>query len=76
MATPSALYFTIADITFCVTSSDRTLKLKPDQAILPFCGHVDSPDVQVAAGWRDLSNGAIAGRTIFDPGPSWKLYEQ
>ena len=66
----------IADIVFYVSSPDQTVKLKLDEAALRFSCHAAGPDVQIAALWRDLSNGVITGRKIFDPGPSWKLYEQ
>lgn len=66
----------IADVTFCVTSPDQSVKLKLDETALPFLCRDVRPDVHIAARWHDLSNGVIAGRTIFDPGPSWKLYEQ
>lgn len=75
--TPShPLCFKIADITFSVTSPDQTLKLRPDQALLPFCCDEHSPDVRMTAEWHDLSNALTSGKEIFDPGPSWKLYEQ
>jgi hypothetical protein len=70
------LFLKIADLVFCVTSPDQTVKLKLDEAALRFSCHEAGPDVQITARWCDLSNGAITGRKIFDPGPSWKLYEQ
>ena len=69
------LRFKIADLVFCVSSPDQTVKLKLDEAALRFSCHETCPDVQITARWHDLSNGVIEGKKIFDPGPSWKLYE-
>ncbi len=70
------LSLTVADITFCLTSPDKSMKLTLDQTALPFSRGHACPDVQLTARWHDLSNGMSFGKKTFDPGPSWKLYEQ
>ena len=76
MPTPYEISFKIADIDFRLSSPDRTVNLRLDETTSRFSCHNARPDVEVAARWQDLSNGAVKGRMLFDPGESYKLYEQ
>ena len=70
------LSYKIADIVFHLTNPDETVKLRLDDPALRFACPDIPPNVRIAAHWSDLSNGAVTGRKVFDPGLSWKLYEQ
>ena len=76
MPTPYEISFKIADIVFRLSSPDQTVRLKLEETTCRFSCHNARPDVEVAARWQDLSNGAVKGRMLFDPGESYKLYEQ
>ena len=70
------LSYKIADIVFHLTNPDETVKLRLDDPALRFTCPDIPPNVRITVHWSDLSNGAVTGRKIFDPGLSWKLYEQ
>jgi len=69
------LCYNIADLTFSITSRDPNLKLKLDEPAARFTCRASAPDVRLETRWADLSNGAITGNKIFDPGVSWQLYD-
>ncbi len=70
------LSYRIADLAFHLKSPDETVGMRLDNALLPFACRGASADVRIAAHWSDLSGGAVKGKKIFDPGLSWKLYEE
>ena len=67
--------YSIADLAFAITSPDRSVKLKLDEPAARFACRASAPDVRLETRWCDLSDGAITGRKLFDPGASWQLYE-
>lgn len=69
------LCYNIADLVFSITSSDRSLRLKLDEPVARFACRAHQPDIRIETRWSDLSNGAIRGKKLFDPGASWQLYE-
>jgi hypothetical protein len=69
------LCYNIADLVFSITSPDPNLKLKLDEPAARFSCRSSVPHVRLETRWSDLSNGAITGNKLFDPGVSWQLYD-